>query len=58
LVFENPSKAFISSPSAMLLDCGSPNRPGFRSSAAKGDLARKVGLTTVSSFEFMVPSFK
>ena len=42
----------------MLLDCGSPNRPGFRSSAAKGDLARKVGLTTVSSFEFLVSSFK
>src|SRR5690242_13866040 len=42
----------------MLLDCGSPNRPGFRSSAAKGDLARKVGLTTVSSFEFLVSSFR
>jgi len=27
----------------MLLDRGSLNRPRFKSSAAKGDLARKVG---------------
>jgi hypothetical protein len=30
LVFENLSKAFVSSPSAMLLDLGSLNRPRFQ----------------------------
>jgi hypothetical protein len=43
LVSENPSKAFVSSPSAMLLDVGTLNRPGLKSNSSKGDLARMNG---------------
>jgi hypothetical protein len=41
LVFENPSKAFIS-PLGRLAQSGSLNRSGFRSSARQADLARMV----------------